>query len=431
MADKARHLVVLSADAMVDADLEYASTLPHIKMLRERGSLVRHVRSIYPTVTYPAHVTISTGCWPEKTGIWANDEFQPGNIHPNWLWFHNAVKCEDIFDAAKKAGFTTAGVFWPVTGNHPNIDYLVDEYWPQDPNDTKEACFKRSGTTDKVYDEVVRPFVEDVTIRQHPDSDEFVALCASEMIRRYQPNLLMLHPADIDSARHSKGLFGTHVDQALRDTDMYLGWLMDAAKEAGVYESTDFILMSDHGQMNITRVMCLNAKLCEAGFIQTDVHGNFMDWTAYVKSVGMSAYVYVKDSANEDRVGSFLKGLLDEEVYGFSELLTRDEAKKRYHLTGDFSFVIETDGFTSFGDDWRRPIMRSYDLTDYRHGRATHGYMPEKGPQAIFLAAGPHVKQGVEIERGDLVQCAPTMARLLGIELSATQGEPWEEMIKS
>lgn len=429
MADKTRHLVVLSADALVDADLEYAFTLPHFKRLREKGSYVQHVESIYPSVTYPAHVTMSTGCWPEKTGIWANEELMPGVLHPHWHWFHDVVKCEDIFDAAKRNGLSTAAVFWPVTGNHKNIDYLVDEYWPQDENDTKEACFKRSGTTDQVYDECVRPFIDGVTIRVHPETDLLVAKIGAEMIRRYQPNLILLHPADVDGARHAKGLFGEHVDQTIRDTDVYLGLLMDAAEEAGIYDQTDFILMSDHGQMNIERVMCLNVKLAEAGFITTDNDGNFVDWKAYVKSVGMSAHVYVKDKADEPAVQELLSGLLAEEVYGFNALMTCAEAKEKYHLDGDFAFVVETDGFTSFGDDWRRPLVRPFDRTDYRHGKATHGYMPEKGPQPVFLAMGPHVKQGVVIEKGLLTQGAPTMAKLLGIDLPEAQSPAWDEMV--
>lgn len=430
MADQNRYLVVLSADAMVDADLEYAFTLPHIKELKEKGSYVHHVESIYPSVTYPAHVTMSTGCWPEKTGIWANEKLQPGIVHPAWLWFHDIVRCEDIFDAAKRSGLSTAAVFWPVTGNHKNIDYLVDEYWPQGPDDTKEACFKRSGTSDQVYDECVRPFIENVTIRTHPDTDLMVAQIGAEMIRRYQPNLILLHPADVDGVRHAKGLFGAHVDQSLRDTDTYLGLLMDAAKEAGIYDQTDFILMSDHGQMNIERVMCLNVKLAERGLITVGEDGSFVDWKAYVKSVGMSAHVYVKDKADEPAVKALLDELLAEEVYGIAAVLTKEEAKAQFHLDGDFSFVVETDGFTSFGDDWKRPLMRPFDRTDYRHGRATHGYMPAKGPQPIFIAAGPHVKQGVVIEKGLLVQGAPTMAKLLGIGLPQAQGEPWSEMLK-
>ncbi len=430
MADTQRHLVVISADAMVDADLEYAKTLPHISKLLANGSLVRHVESIYPSVTYPAHVTMASGCWPEKTGVWANEELRPGNLHPDWNWFHHVVRCEDIFDAAKRAGLSTAAVFWPVTGNHKSIDYLVDEYWPQGPDDTKEACFKRSGTSDEVYEKCVRPYVEDVTIRLHPESDEFVGKVAAAILREYKPNLLLLHPADIDSARHGKGLFGAHVDQAVRDTDMYLGWLMDAAQEAGILENTDFVLMSDHGQMEIVRVMNLNVKLAENGLIDVDENGNFVGWRAYVKSVGMSAHVYVQNPADEPAVRRLLDEMLSEETYGFSEILTREEVKERFHLDGDFAFVLETDGFTTFGDDWRRPLVRPYDRTDYRHGKATHGYMPHKGPQAIFVAAGPHIKQGVEIESGKLVQGAPTMAKILGIDLTEAQGTPWDEIVQ-
>lgn len=430
MAYTDRHLVVISADAMVDADLAYAKTLPHIAWLLENGSQVQHVTSIYPSVTYPAHVTMSSGCWPEKTGVYANEFLQPGNLHPEWLWFHDPVRCEDIFDAAKREGLTTAAVFWPVTGNHRNIDYLVDEYWPQGKGDTNETCFRRSGTSDEVYTRCVAPYVQGVAIRTHPQTDQLIMDIGSAILRTYKPNLLMLHPADIDSARHGRGLFGEHVDQALRDTDRYLGIMMDAAREAGIFESTDFVLMSDHGQMEITRVMNLNVKLAEAGFIDTDEQGGFVDWRAYVKSVGMSAHVYVKDPKDIPAVEAFLSQLLKEEAYGFSEMLTKEEASARYHLSGDFAYVLETDGYTTFGDSWKRPLVRPYDRTDYRHGKATHGYMPEKGPQPIFIAAGPHVAQGVSLEKGLLVQAAPTMAAILGFSLPQAQGTPWTPLLR-
>lgn len=47
--------------------------------------------------------------------------------------------------------------------------------------------------------------------------------------------------------------------------------------------------------------------------------------------------------------------MADEGIYGISEVLTAEQAKKYYHLSGEFSFVIESDGYTSFHDDWRRP----------------------------------------------------------------------------
>ena len=42
----------------------------------------------------------------------------------------------------------------------------------------------------------------------------------------------------------------------------------------------------------------------------------------------------------------------DEGIYGISEVLTTEEAEARDHLGGDFSFVIESDGYTSFSEDW-------------------------------------------------------------------------------
>ncbi len=430
MSDPERYLVVISADAMVEADLDHAFTLPHIRRLKENGARIGRMESIYPSVTYPAHVTMSTGCWPEKTGVYSNEHLIPGDLHPAWYWFHDCVKCPDIFDAAKAAGLTTAAVFWPVTGNHPSIDHLIAEYWPQTPEDDKYEALRRAGSSEQVVRDILLPNLRDVTIRKHPETDVFIAKAAADMIRLYKPNLLMIHPADIDAYRHSTGVFSDKVTEAVENTDRWLGMLMDAAEDAGIYDKTDFVLFSDHGQMNISRVMCLNVKLAEAGLIRTNEDGSFADWDAYVKSCGMSCHVYVRDKKDEPRVYDLLSGLLREEVYGISEILTREEALRRFHLDGDFSFVLETDGFTSFGDDWRRPLMRTWDTTDYRHGRATHGYMPAKGPQPVFVCAGPHVRKGGYLENGLLIDCAPTMAAMLGISLPDAQGSVWTELLK-
>ena len=74
--------------------------------------------------------------------------------------------------------------------------------------------------------------------------------------------------------------------------------------------------------------------------------------------------------------------------------------------------------------------MRTWDTMDYRHGRATHGYMPAKGPQPVFICAGPHVRKGGYRENGLLIDCAPTMAAMLGISLPDAQGSVWTELLK-
>jgi predicted AlkP superfamily pyrophosphatase or phosphodiesterase len=256
---------------------------------------------------------------------------------------------------------------------------------------------------------------------------------AVSMIREYRPDLLMFHPANIDGMRHKYGLFNEHVTRALDDTDRWLGGIVEATKEARVYDQTNFVLMSDHGQMNIQRVIHLNVILADHGLIRVDESGNVASWDAFTHSAGMSDYVFLRPGADENlrgRVYEFLLYLRDEGIYGISEVFTREEIAARERLNGDFDFVLETDGYTAFGQRVVRPLVTTFDSSDYRYGHATHGYLPDKGPQPVFIAAGPAVRPGVEIERRPIVDMPCTMARILGVNLPDADGSAIEEMLK-
>lgn len=67
-------LIVISADAMVEEDLEEFQNLPNYKRWLEGGSRVRKVRSIYPTVTYACHTTMATGNLPWRHGVVSNSD---------------------------------------------------------------------------------------------------------------------------------------------------------------------------------------------------------------------------------------------------------------------------------------------------------------------------------------------------------------------
>ena len=174
MAKRKNKVVVLSVDAMVFEDIKYLRTKPNFGMLYEGGSSVDRCRTIYPSVTYPCHVSMSSGTYPNKHGVTNNMAFCPGQLKDiPWNWFADVIKTPDIFSAAKAAGLTTAAVFWPVTGNHKDIDYLIDEYWPQSSTDTQHDCFIRSGSTEEVWEKCIKPFVDGVKIRKHPVTDWF------------------------------------------------------------------------------------------------------------------------------------------------------------------------------------------------------------------------------------------------------------------
>ena len=418
-----RKIIVMSADALVAEDMAYLKTLPNFKKYLAGGSAIEHVCSIYPTITYPCHTTMATGCYPDRHGI-------PGNLKSPylytqnpipWLWEHDNVKVPDIFDSAKAAGLTTAAVFWPCTGNHPNIDWLIDEYWTQHPTQTLAEAFLDMGMQEDLV-----PIVEKnqhmMVERVHPQCDNFIVACAADIIRKYQPDLMMLHPANIDGVRHHSGLFGKHVAAGIEDTDRWIGELMQAAEEAGIAEDTSFVLTSDHGQMDIKRVINLNVFLRDAGLIR-----DHNDWDAWCQSGGMSACIYLRDKDDSliyEKTRNLLEHMCEEGIYGISRVYSAEEAREEEHYAGDFSFVVETDGYTAFGDNFLRPAVTANNNEDYRKGHATHGYLPSKGPTPVFYAKGPAFRDGVTLEKGRLVDEAPTIAKALGFNMEDTDGSP-------
>ncbi len=424
-----RRLLVISSDAQVGEDLEYLGTKKNFRKYLAGGAVVRNVSSIYPSVTFPAHATMMTGCYPERHGVTSNSQFPAFGEPVPWTWFSSFLKCDDIFHSAKRAGLSTSAVLWPVTAGNDAIDYHLPDFWAQG-NETTEDAFRRTGSCEEVIDIVEKhKSVVEGRWQTHPYRDEFGILCARDIILEFAPEVMFVHPANIDAARHENGVFGPHIETALDDLDRWIGLLGSALGERGVLEDTDIFLVSDHGQMDVRRNIGLNVLFREKGWITLDKDGKISNWKVYCLSNGMSALIYVKDKKDIPEVKEYLDGLLEEGLYGFSAVIPEENARMEDHLGGDFAFVLETDGYTAFGDYCQRPLVRPLDNHDYRFGRATHGYHPSKGPQPMIVAKGPHIREGVVIKGSHIVNETPTYARLLSLDLRC-DGHPIEEILK-
>lgn len=439
---KKRRILVFSVDALVSEDIEYLKTCPNFKKYLGGGARVMKMRTIYPSVTYPAHVSMMTGCYPEKTGVVSNYSFSLDSKEDSWQWFSDVIRVEDIFTAAKKAGYTTASVFWPVTGRHPDIDWLIDEYWMPQAGDTLRSSFERAGSKPEVLDiiesnaHLLAPSYLKTGRKNfsvHPEVDNFLVKCCCDIIRKFRPEVTFVHNGNIDNGRHTNGVFGEWLQPALDIVDKAIGDLGESLEAIGELENTDFFLVSDHGQLDIKRTIKPNLLLARLGLLKANAKGKVTEWKAYCRSNAMSTLIYLHDPDDKetyDYLYSELKKMRDEGIYGFSEVFTREEAKEKEHLDGDFAFCLETDGYTSYSDSCREPLLAPLDVTDFRFGHATHGYLPEKGPQPVFCAKGPHIRDGVTLDMRHTVDEAPTYAKLLGVELPEAQGTAIEEVLK-
>ena len=430
-----RKLFVLSMDAMVRDDVAMMLERPNFRKVMEKRAEVTGVRSVYPASTYPAHTTLMTGCYPQKHGIYSNFQLQTitdGFAH--WPTESNQIFAEDLFSVAKGAGYTTASVFWPITANNPNIDHVINEYFFYYPGEGERAeeIFAAQGSDEaalRAVRENLHLFPRKTEGRDPSETlfDKFLMGCTCSLIRNEKPDVLLVHNCCLDSNRHAEGVFGPWLPEALDQADAWLGEVIGAMEEAGVYEDTNFVILSDHGQRDCTKTVRLNVLLEQEGLLQLSPHDTVYTWLAYARTNGMSSTLYLSDYTNEKlyaRVFDCLKKLQATGEYGIERILTREEVKERYGLNGPFSFMIEAEEGARFLNDL------TGDAVSETPARGAHGYMPEKGPQPIFMGHGPAFREGAVLERASLADVAPTLAAVLGQTMPDADGRVLAELLK-
>lgn len=433
-----KKLFVLSMDAMVREDIAYLETKPNFKKIMEKRAEVDQVLTVYPASTYPAHTTLMTGCYPGKHGVFANFQLKPFQDGiPHWPTNSSWIYAEDLFAAAKRAGCTTASVFWPITANNPNVDYVINEYffyYPDESNRVDEV-FAAQGANEAARRAIrenmhLFPKVNGGSNPLAERFDGFLMGCTCSLIRNEQPDVLLVHNCILDTFRHKCGVFGELVAMGLDRTDEWLGDVIAAMEDAGVYEDTNFIILSDHGQMDISRQIHLNMLFREVGLLEVAPDGRIYNWRAYSQANGFSTTVYLADNTNKklyDLVFAYLQQLQACGTYGIRKVYTKEELLTQYGQAGPYSFMVESEDGYGFSDSW----TAAHPVVPLANGgvRGDHGHTPERGPQPIFMAHGPAFREGARLSHARLVDIAPTLAAALGQTLADADGRVMNELL--
>lgn len=424
-------LFVLSVDSLFFDDVKWLDDCPNLLELYQRGAVVQKMKSTYPAMTYVAHSTMMTGCHQEMHGIYHNEKVEVGVPHPAWHWYRRELGTNTIFDAAKAAGYTSAVINWPVTGGDKNIDYLVPEIWSDDPQGDSEPRFLTvcSAGMETLY----RKYKHLLRWKYQPELDDFGVACLKEIIMDHEPDVIMLHLSYLDHARHNFGGFSAEARFALLECDRKIGELFDILRQKGLYEQYNYCVMGDHGHLPVTQVFHPNILLAKAGLLTLDETGQVTDYKCYIHSAGLSAHVALKDPSDEavkKQVWDLLASWVKVPEYGCEQIFDKEQLRTEHHLDGAFEFAIEGMPGTAFGNNCTGELLCTADISDYKFSVSAHGHLPEKGPQPIFFAAGPEIMPGVVVERGDLIDEAPTYAAILGVEMPWAQGQAMKAILK-
>ncbi|WP_252503034.1 alkaline phosphatase family protein [Sporosarcina sp. Marseille-Q4943] len=428
------HLIVISFDCLSSLDMPMLESLPNFQKLLHGAAICRQVETIYPSVTYSCHTSIITGNYPNRHGITTNTLLQPGKASPDWYWQRRHIKGTTLFDEAKKAGMKTAALLWPVTAR-AKIDYHIPEIFANRPWHSQVAVSLVNGSL--LYTiEMNKRFGHLRKGIQQPWLDDFVTATAVHTIKSKKPDLVLIHLVDLDSQRHTHGFASNEADDALRRQDKRLGDILKALEDSGIAEKSTVVAIGDHSSLDVSRVIKINVLLRESGLIQVNENGQVKSWKAYCKSNDGSAYIYLKhvnDRQSKEKIRALLHSLVRNPDNGIELVLSGKEAGESGADT-EAAFMLEARVgfyFTEELDGEAIVEIADEEISAGKYSKAVHGYSPLKPDyKTVFIAKGNGIIPDVDIPTMSLVDEGPTFARLLGLDLSETDGRIIKEIIE-
>lgn len=426
-------LLVFCLDALCTMDLAYMKTLPNFALFFEKGAIIEKIEPVYPSLTYPCHVSILTGVYPHKHGINHNEKVAVGRNDSPWFNQASDVQAETLLERAKTNGLSVCSLSWPVTGGM-DIDYNMPMIVPIGYTGDNPLQFFRKNATENLLEAYYWKYGRHLMGKDR-SLDLFTMAIAPDLIKDFgQPDVMLIKMCDLDSVRHKHGVNNSYVKEQLKKHDTELGVLFEAVKRYGNYKDTNFIVLGDHGQSDVEFVLNLNKIFEEHGLISSDGEGNLLDYTAWCHSCGLSAWIEMKnpeDEAAREKVYTLLKSLFKDKRYGLGYFFTKEQVLEEYHLSGPFEFVIEGTHAVSFSSTLTaESVITPINKNSYKTAVASHGCLPFKDQTTTFMAMGPSVKEGIIVDKAQMVDEAPTMAKILGFHMPDTDGKAIAEILR-
>ena len=416
MAQPAKHVIFLTIDGFrPDFYLDSGWNTPNLRALMKDGAYAKGVNSVFPSMTYPSHITIVTGVQPAKHGIYYNNIFTADGAAQAPYWQDSSIHVPTIWKAAKAKGLTVASLYWPVSADAP-VDYNIPDIGGLG-DGVREQYSLPKGFYAKVKKEVFGG-----AQKIDHGKNQNIAKIAAYVIMKSKPELMTIHVFSVDGASHNVGRYGEKVKEAVADADAAVGIIVDALKAAGIWENTVFMVGGDHGFYDVKKTISPNVWLKKDGLMNDLRTG---DWKAQFNTVGGSAYLYLKDQSDEatvSKVKAILAGQPDS-VKQYFRLISKEQLTKGgYNPNVAFALTAEHDASFS--------TTSAGDAVKSGKGGA-HGHFPDtKNIRTGLIAHGPGIRKGAVIEEMDLRDMTPIIVKLLDIPFPKVDGKIPKGLLK-
>jgi predicted AlkP superfamily pyrophosphatase or phosphodiesterase len=420
-------VVMISVDGLAAYYLDDPKAdMPTLRKLAAEGARAKSMKASTPTVTWPNHTTLVTGDNPARHGVVGNNYFDRATgekvtlISDPVFDKDQIVKVPTIYDAAKAAGMKTAAIRWPATRNAKTLDWTLPDVRLEEQLEkyTTPALLEecKAANIHLIKDDPTAKFNADIS------RDEVYTRAFDLILHENHPQLALLHVIDVDHTEHLKGPRSEGAYQAVHEADGYVREVWDELQKDYPGRAT-LIVVSDHGFSPIERMLLPNVLLLKAGLIDSDKKN--AGGEIHLVTQGGSALIYVRDEANRKevmaRVRKALKGLK-----GISKIVGLEDFKK-YGVANPKDdphapdMILFADEGCTFGDT----AAGALPFNEKPERKGSHGHdsaLPDL--HATFIAWGVGIKPGVKLGEISNLDVAPTIAKLLGLDLPNTDGKP-------
>ncbi|MCH8283647.1 MAG: alkaline phosphatase family protein, partial [Chloroflexi bacterium] len=339
----AERTFLLHLDGLSNSELRFrledGEAIPNLRRIIERGHMFRYGSIVnFPSITWPSHNTIGTSCWGGHHDI-VNPTYYlretRETITPQGQQFDSAKflgdEVETLYEAFHRVhgawsgqeGAFTAAIHEPCTRG---ADHSVLER-------------RIIGDRDRLR-AVTKECEADINPRWQADGEKKLQNIAIVDTRGIAQVLVLFsddsHPPPMftfceltltDSVGHDHGAHSEALRDALDETDLRIGRLLRLLDERGLFESTLFVMTTDHGMAATKTELAANqvARLPEEG----------------LKAVVPSPLVYLIDMAVE------IEPALDGRTATFTVLANdADSSGERPPVAGATINVSDRDGKT-------------------------------------------------------------------------------------
>jgi hypothetical protein len=270
-SSSAKYLVLISIDACRPDYFDF-SDIPNIKKLMSEGisytnAWVGQLRNDTP----PGHTAIATGAFPKNNGVlgFGWKDAQTGKIISPTDW--TSITTGALNQIITSSGCTSIGSVYKKTFPSAKVAAISsDKYYASAALGADSADCILFDLNDKAVDPTatganyltpagVSAHLAPPEIMNAPelkrkklnqwDSDTWAVDLALKLFEKEKPEIMLINLPQTDHTGHGTGGITDKpsMAQVINNVDVQVGRLIDAYKQAGIYDQTIFVITADHG----------------------------------------------------------------------------------------------------------------------------------------------------------------------------------------